>query len=59
MTPVSTSLVFFNISPLNWNDVNNGQTFFKFLSFFSFSAGRVVLVTAAAGGGEGRGGLAA
>lgn len=35
------------------------NTFFKFLSFFSFSGGRVVLVTTDEGGGVGRVGLEA
>ena len=34
------------------------NTFFRFLSFLSFSAGRVALVTADGGGGDGRVGLA-
>jgi len=35
------------------------RTFFKFLSFFSLSGGRVALATADVGGGVGRVGLTA
>ena len=40
-------------------DFNCTITFFKFLSFFSFSGGRVVLVAAGEGGGDGKVGLTA